>query len=89
MCSSDLVKRSTKSSFMGAAENLHLVERFTRVAADTINYEVTIDDTTTWTKPWTVLVGLKQTKDKLYEFACHEGNLPMMGTLAGARAQDK
>jgi len=71
------------------AENLHLIERFTRVAADVINYEVTIDDTTTWTKPWTVLVRLKQTKDKLYEFACHEGNLPMMGTLAGARAQEK
>jgi hypothetical protein len=85
----DTTNFSSKSSFMGAAENLHLVERFTRVSADVINYEVTIDDATTWTKPWTVLVRLKQTKDKLYEFACHEGNLPMMGTLAGARAQDK
>ena len=85
----DTTNFSAKSSFMGAAENLHLVERFTRVATDVINYEVTIDDATTWTKPWTVLVRLKQTKDKLYEFACHEGNLPMMGTLAGARAQDK
>jgi len=85
----DTTNFSPKSSFMGAAENLHLVERFTRVAADVLNYEVTIDDPTTWTKPWTVLVRLKQTKDKLYEFACHEGNLPMMGTLAGARAQDK
>jgi hypothetical protein len=85
----DTTNFSPKSSFMGAAENLHLVERFTRVAADVINYEVMIDDATTWTKPWTVLVRLKQTKDKLYEFACHEGNLPMMGTLAGARAQEK
>jgi hypothetical protein len=85
----DTTNFSAKSSFMGAAENLHLIERFTRVAADVINYEVTIDDATTWTKPWTVLVRLKQTKDKLYEFACHEGNLPMLGTLAGARAQDK
>jgi hypothetical protein len=85
----DTTNFSSKSSFMGAAENLHLVERFTRAAADVINYEVTIDDATTWTKPWTVLVRLKQTKDKLYEFACHEGNLPMMGTLAGARAQGK
>jgi len=85
----DTTNFSAKSSFIGAAENLHLIERFTRVAADVINYEVTIDDATTWTKPWTVRVRLKQTKDKLYEFACHEGNLPMLGTLAGARAQDK
>ena len=85
----DTTNFSPKSSFMGAAENLYLVERFTRADADTLDYEVTIDDATTWTKPWTVLVRLKQTKDKLYEFACHEGNLPMMGTLAGARSQDK
>jgi hypothetical protein len=85
----DTTNFSPKSSFMGAAENLHLVERFTRAAADTLEYKVTIDDATTWTKPWTVLVRLKQTTDKLYEFACHEGNLPMMGTLAGARAQEK
>jgi hypothetical protein len=85
----DTTNFSPKSSFMGAAENLHLVERFTRLAADTLEYKVTIDDATTWTKPWTVLVRLKQTNDKLYEFACHEGNLPMLGTLAGARAQDK
>jgi hypothetical protein len=85
----DTTNFSPKSSFMGSAENLHLVERFTRLAADTLEYKVTIDDATTWTKPWTVLVRLKQTNDKLYEFACHEGNLPMLGTLAGARAQDK
>ncbi len=85
----DTTNFSAKSSFMGAAENLHLVERFTRAAPDVIDYEVTIDDATTWTKPWTVLVRLKQTKEKLYEFACHEGNLPMMGTLAGAQAQEK
>jgi len=85
----DTTNFSPKSSFMGAAENLHLVERFTRTAADTLEYKVTIDDATTWTKPWTVLVRLKQTKDKLYEYACHEGNLPMMGTLAGARSQEK
>ena len=40
---------------MGSAENLHIVERFTRVAADTLQYEVTVDDLTTWTKPWTVI----------------------------------
>ena len=85
----DTTNFSPKTNFMGATENLHLVERFTRAAPDILNYEVTIEDATTWTKPWTVLVRLKQTKDRLYEFACHEGNLPMMGTLSGARAQDK
>lgn len=85
----DTTNFSPKSSFMGAAGNLHLLERFTRIAPDVINYEVTIDDATTWTKPWTVQIRLKQTKDKLYEFACHEGNLPMIGTLAAARAQEK
>ena len=45
---------SPKSSFMGSAENLRVVERFTRVAADTLKYEITLDDPTTWTKPWTV-----------------------------------
>ena len=59
---------------MGAAENLHIVERFTRVAEDTLQYEVTLDDATTWTKPWTVMIRMKRTQDKIYEYACHEGN---------------
>lgn len=66
------------------------MERFTRVAADTINYEVTLDDPTTWTKPWTAVVRLKQIRAKIYEYACHEGNKePMLGILAGARASEK
>jgi hypothetical protein len=66
------------------------VERFTRVSPDTINYEVTADDPTTWTKPWTVLVHLKQMSDKIYEYACHEGNAhSMQAILAGARADER
>ena len=75
---------------MGSAENLHLVERLTRVAPDAINYEITLDDLTTWTKPWTAVVRLKQTQSQIYEAACHEGNhLTMAGILAGARAEEK
>jgi len=86
----DTTNFSTKSNFMGSAENLHLVERFTRVAPDTINYEITLDDPTTWTKPWTALVRLKQTRSKLYEYACHEGNNETMGgILGGARAEEQ
>ena len=47
---------------MGSAENLHVVERFTRVAADMLDYEMTLDDPTTWTRPWTVLIHLKQSR---------------------------
>ena len=85
----DTTNFSPKSNFMGSAENLHLVERFTRVAPDEIDYEITMTDPTTWTRPWTVMVRLKQTQEKLYEFACHEDNRPLEGILAGARAQEK
>jgi hypothetical protein len=74
---------------MGSSENLHLTERFTRIAADEIRYEVTMDDPTVWTRPWTVMVRLRRTEEKLYENACHEGNLPLEDILTGARAQEK
>jgi hypothetical protein len=86
----DTTNFSPGSYFMGSAENLHLVERFTRAAPDTIKYEITLDDPATWTKPWTAVIRLKQTQDKIYEFACHEGNNQVMvGMLAGARAEEK
>lgn len=80
---------SPKSRFMGAAENLRVVERFTRVAADTLDYQITLFDSTTWTQPWTVLIHLKRAHDKLYEYACHEGNfVTMEGILGAARADE-
>jgi hypothetical protein len=78
------------SNFMESFENLHLVERFTRVAPDTINYELTFIDPTTWTKPWTAMIPLKRSHEQIYEFACHEGNeATMTGILRGARVQEK
>jgi len=86
----DTTNFSPQSNFMGSAENLHLVERFTRVAPDTLNYEIKIDDPTTWTKPWTAVVRLKQTQQAIYEFACHEGNYDVMvGILGAGRADEK
>jgi hypothetical protein len=86
----DTTNFSPRSNFMGSAENLHLVERFTRVAPDTVNYEITLDDPTTWTKPWTALVPLRRTSEDIYEFACHEGNpLVMQGMLGAARADEQ
>jgi hypothetical protein len=81
---------SAKSNFMGAAEGLHLVERFTRIADDRINYEMTVDDATTWTRPWTAEMPLKQSPVRIYEYACHEGNATMVsGMLLGARADER
>ena len=77
-------------NFLGSSENLRLVERFTRTAADTLTYEITLNDPATWTKPWTVVIRLKRSLDRLFEYACHEGNYDVMrGMLLGARAQEK
>ena len=69
--------------------NLHLVERFTRVDADTLLYEVTVDDPTTWTRPWTYAVPVKTNSEPIYEYACYEGNYAMETILAGARAKEQ
>jgi hypothetical protein len=77
-------------NFLGSAEHLNLVERFTRTAADTLTYEITLNDPTTWTTPWIVVIRLKQSSDRLFEYACHEGNYDVMRSmLLGARAQEK
>ena len=78
----------TRRASAGSTPNLHLTERFTRVDADTLLYEFTVDDPTTWTKPWTA-VPMATTDEPIYEYACHEGNYGMFGILSGARAVDK
>jgi hypothetical protein len=86
----DTTNFSPTSNFMGSSDQLHLVERFTRVAPDTINYEMTIEDPTTWTKAWTAMVPMKHTPDSIQEFACHEGNnVIMRSMLAAARVDEK
>ena len=85
----DTTNYSPKSYLRGSAENLHAVERFTRVGPHTISYEITVDDPTTWTNAWTAMILLKKTEDSIFEFACHEGNIGMEGILSGARAQEK
>lgn len=71
------------------SQSLHVVERFTRTAADTILYEVRIDDPEVYTKPWTVRVPLTQDPEyKIYEYACQEGNEAVANVLRGGRAHD-
>lgn len=79
---------SPKSNFRGAADNLYLIERFTRVDEDTIAYEITLEDPETFTAPWTAVIPWKRTTDAIFEYACHEGNLAMEGILKGARADE-
>jgi hypothetical protein len=67
---------------------VRVVERFTRTDADSIDYEFTIDDATTWTKPWTAAVPIKKATGDIYEFACHEGNYGLMNILKGARFEE-
>ena len=73
----------------GSTPDARLVERFTRVAPDIIEYEFTIEDPATWERPWTARVELQRTDEPLYEYACHEGNYSMEGILAGARADER
>src|SRR5690242_15222180 len=72
-----------------AGASLHLTERFTRLDNDTIDYQYTVDDPTTYTRPWTVALPMWRNPGPLYEYACHEANYAMIGILAGARADEK
>jgi hypothetical protein len=78
-----------KNPFRGSSANLRVVERFTRVAADGILYRFTVEDPSTWTRPWTAEERLQRTKGPIFEHACHEGNYDIANTLAGARAEEK
>ena len=78
-----------KVLYRGAAENLHLIERFTRVASGQIDYRVTVIDPSTFTKQWTVAIPYVNTGEDMFEYACHEGNYGMEGILSGAREEER
>ena len=80
---------TNKTSFRGSGKDLHLVERFTRVDADTLLYEYTINDPKSFTRPWTAAVPMKKTEQPMFEYACHEGNYSMTVLLEGARAEEQ
>ena len=88
----DVTNFTRKTNFRGSRENLHLVERFRRLDADTLEYKVNIEDPTTWTRPWTVVQELTKQSDKdnmVFEGGCHEGNYGLLGMLANTRAAEK
>ena len=71
-----------------SSENLRVTERFSLRDAETLKYEITIDDPGTWIRPWSLMVPLRRTTDRVFEYACHEGNEGLAGILAGARAEE-
>lgn len=86
----DVTNFSDNARFKGSGRTLHLVERITRVDADTINIAVTVEDPTRWTRPWKFEVnGKRDGKYKIYEMACHEGNYTMVNILNAARTLEK
>ncbi len=78
-----------KNPFQGSSENMKLTERFTRVDENTMRYQFTVDDPSTWTKPWSAEVPWAKTIGPLFEHACHEGNYGLGNILAGAREEEK
>jgi hypothetical protein len=80
---------SKKSYFRGAGENLRLTERYTRIDAETLAWEIHVEDETTFAEPWTIRIYLESTSDPIFEYACHEGNLAMEGILKGAAAESE
>jgi len=86
---SDKIISNSFNCCRGSGENLHVIERFTRVDAETIDYQFTVDDPTTYTRPWTVSLPMSRAEGPLYEYACHEGNYGMTNLLRGARALEK
>ena len=77
------------TNFRGSGEKLHLVERFTRASDETITYQFTVEDPTTWAKPWTAEIPMTKTQGPVYEWACHEGNTEISTILRGARVAEE
>ena len=78
-----------QTNFKGSRQSLHLIERFTRIDADTLLYEFTVEDPAVWTQPWSAMVPMLRNRERMYEYACHEGNYGMTNLLIGARVQEK
>ena len=85
----DTTNFNDRTSFRGSSDKLHLTERFTRVDETTLLYEFTVDDPTTFTRPWSAVLPMKKADSPILEYACHEANYAMADILRGARAEEK
>jgi len=84
----DTTNFTGKTQFRGSSENLHVIERFTRTDDKTLLYRFTVEDPSTWERPWTGEYPWVSTDQILYEYACHEGNYSLVDVLRGARVQE-
>lgn len=89
----DVTNFSPKANYLGSTEHLHLIERFTRTGPNSIEYTVTVEDPTVWTKPWTAKQEMQKQDEAgnriYYEPRCHEGNYGLPGLLVGGRSEDQ
>jgi hypothetical protein len=83
----ETINRREEAQFQGAGRNLRVTERFTRADANTLIYDVTLDDPTMWTKPWRFMVPMAKSAENIYEYACHEGNYSVPNILRGLLAK--
>jgi len=84
----DTVNFKRETSLEGSSANTHLIERFTRAGENTLLYEFTVDDPSTWTRPWSAAIDMSKSEGLIYEYACHEANYAMEGILSGARKRE-
>jgi hypothetical protein len=85
----DTTNFTNKTQFQGSAENLHVVERFSRLADGNLLYQFTVEDPSTWDRAWSGEYPWRATAEGLYEYACHEGNYALSNVLSGARQHEK
>jgi hypothetical protein len=85
----DTTNFTDKTRYRGSTQDMHVVERFTRVDARTLKYRFTIDDPKTWSTPWTGEYTWPATDERIFEYACHEGNYALGDILRGARLREK
>jgi hypothetical protein len=85
----DSTNFTARNPFQGSGDKLHVVERFTRVDADTVLYRFTVEDPQTWDQPWTAETAWSKVDGPIFEYACHEGNYSLRNTLQGARVAEK
>jgi hypothetical protein len=78
-----------ETSLQGSTADTRLLERFTRLDANTVKYEFTVSDPGSYIRPWSAMVPLVRISEPIYEYACHEGNYALPNILAGARAKEK
>ena len=79
---------TAQSAFRGSTAGVRIVERFTRRASDTIEYEIQAEDQATWAASWSVMFPMKKASQPMFEYACHEGNYGLENILRNARIEE-